>query len=161
MATAVSTFGATVNRAPLSSGVAPVPSSSFLGTNLKKIVNLRLVNTNKFSPFKILAAEKEIEETQQTDKDRWRGLAYDMSDDQQDITRGKGMVDSLFQAPQDVGTHFAVMSSYEYISTGLRTYLDNNMDGFYIAPAFMDKLVVHITKNFMTLPNIKVAQKQS
>ena len=30
------------------------------------------------------------------------------------------------------------------------------MDGFYIAPAFMDKLVVHITKNFMTLPNIKV-----
>ena len=34
--------------------------------------------------------------------------------------------------------------------------MDNNMDGFYIAPAFMDKLVVHITKNFMTLPNIKV-----
>lgn len=30
------------------------------------------------------------------------------------------------------------------------------MDGFYIAPAFMDKLVVHITKNFMSLPNIKV-----
>lgn len=30
------------------------------------------------------------------------------------------------------------------------------MDGFYIAPAFMDKLVVHITKNFLTLPNIKV-----
>jgi hypothetical protein len=26
----------------------------------------------------------------------------------------------------------------------------------YIAPAFMDKLVVHITKNFLTLPNIKV-----
>ena len=157
MATAVSAFGATVNRTPLSSGVAAVPSSSFLGSSLKKIVNSRhAVNNNKFSTFKILAAEKEIEETQQTDKDRWRGLAYDMSDDQQDITRGKGMVDSLFQAPQDAGTHFAVMSSYEYISTGLRTYLDNNMDGFYIAPAFMDKLVVHITKNFMTLPNIKV-----
>ena len=30
------------------------------------------------------------------------------------------------------------------------------MDGFYIAPAFMDKLVVHITKNFLNLPNIKV-----
>ncbi|KAL6908034.1 hypothetical protein ACP4OV_002204 [Aristida adscensionis] len=27
---------------------------------------------------------------------------------------------------------------------------------YYIAPAFMDKLVVHITKNFTTLPNIKV-----
>ncbi|PWA91655.1 ribulose bisphosphate carboxylase/oxygenase activase 2 protein [Artemisia annua] len=161
MATAVSTFGAAVNRAPLSlngsSGVAAVPSSNFLGSSLKKISNSRLVNNNKFASFKILAAEKEIEETQQTDKDRWKGLAYDISDDQQDITRGKGMVDSLFQAPQDVGTHFAVMSSYEYISTGLRTYnLDNTMDGFYIAPAFMDKLVVHITKNFMTLPNIKV-----
>lgn len=33
---------------------------------------------------------------------------------------------------------------------------DNTLDGLYIAPAFMDKLVVHITKNFMTLPNIKV-----
>lgn len=37
-----------------------------------------------------------------------------------------------------------------------RYNLDNKLDGFYIAPAFMDKLVVHITKNFMTLPNIKV-----
>lgn len=37
-----------------------------------------------------------------------------------------------------------------------RYNFDNNMDGYYIAPAFMDKLVVHITKNFMTLPNIKV-----
>nr|GEY97533.1 ribulose bisphosphate carboxylase/oxygenase activase, chloroplastic-like [Tanacetum cinerariifolium] len=162
MATAVSTFGAAVNHAPLSlngsSGVAAVPSSNFLGSSLKKISNSRLVNNNnKFASFKILAAEKEIEETQQTDKDRWKGLAYDISDDQQDITRGKGMVDPLFQAPQDAGTHFAVMSSYEYISTGLKTYnLDNNMGGFYIAPAFMDKLVVHITKNFMTLPNIKV-----
>ncbi|KAI3799868.1 hypothetical protein L1987_35173 [Smallanthus sonchifolius] len=158
MATAVSTFGATVNHAPLSSGVGAVPSSSFLGSSLKKIVNSRLaINSNKFSPFKILAAEKEIEETQQTDKDRWRGLAYDISDDQQDITRGKGMVDSLFQAPQEAGTHYAVMSSYEYLSTGLKTYnLDNHMDGLYIAPAFMDKLVVHISKNFMTLPNIKV-----
>ncbi|EPS63145.1 hypothetical protein M569_11642, partial [Genlisea aurea] len=33
---------------------------------------------------------------------------------------------------------------------------DNMMGGFYIAPAFMDKLVVHLAKNFMTLPNIKV-----
>lgn len=34
--------------------------------------------------------------------------------------------------------------------------MDNKLDGFYIAPAFMDKLVVHLAKNFMTLPNIKV-----
>ena len=34
--------------------------------------------------------------------------------------------------------------------------IDNIKDGYYIAPAFMDKLVVHIAKNFMELPNIKV-----
>lgn len=33
---------------------------------------------------------------------------------------------------------------------------DNNVNGYYIAPAFMDKLLVHIAKNFMKLPNIKV-----
>jgi len=34
--------------------------------------------------------------------------------------------------------------------------MDNMMDGLYIAPAFMDKIVVHVAKNFMNLPNIKV-----
>ncbi|XP_045786928.1 ribulose bisphosphate carboxylase/oxygenase activase, chloroplastic isoform X2 [Trifolium pratense] len=136
--------------------VASVPSSSFFGTSLKKVTS-RIPYTKVSSiSFKIVAAA-EIDESKQTDKDRWRGLAYDTSDDQQDITRGKGMVDSVFQAPADAGTHYAVMSSYEYISAGLRQYnFDNTMDGFYIAPAFMDKLVVHITKNFLTLPNIKV-----
>ncbi|PPS11709.1 hypothetical protein GOBAR_AA08951 [Gossypium barbadense] len=160
MAAAVSTIGA-VNRAPLSlngSGAgASAPSSAFMGNSLKK-VSARFNNNGKApaGSFKIVAA-KEIDEDTQTDQDRWKGLAYDISDDQQDITRGKGMVDSLFQAPMNDGTHYAVMSSYEYLSQGLRTYdLDNNMDGFYIAPAFMDKLVVHITKNYMTLPNIKV-----
>lgn len=33
--------------------------------------------------------------------------------------------------------------------------MDNTKDGYYIAPAFMDKLVVHIAKNFMSSPNIK------
>ena len=33
---------------------------------------------------------------------------------------------------------------------------DNTMDGYYITLAFMDKLIVHISKNFMNLPNIKV-----
>ncbi|OVA15591.1 ATPase [Macleaya cordata] len=160
MAAAFSTVGA-VNRAPLSlpspGAGASVPSSTFLGSSLKKVTSG--FTHPRVSPrsFKIVAEKSEIDESKQTDKDRWKGLAYDMSDDQQDITRGKGMVDSLFQAPQDAGTHFAVMSSYEYLSTGLRSYnLDNTMGGFYIAPAFMDKLVVHITKNFMTLPNIKV-----
>lgn len=100
----------------------------------------------------------EVVEKKEKKVDKWKGLAYDVSDDQQDITRGKGMVDTLFQAPMASGTHYAVMSSYEYLSTGLKTYegMDNLLDGFYIAPAFMDKLVVHITKNYMTLPNIKV-----
>ncbi|XP_062085023.1 ribulose bisphosphate carboxylase/oxygenase activase 2, chloroplastic isoform X2 [Humulus lupulus] len=159
MAAAVSTTGA-VTRTPLNlnstvSGGNSVPTSAFFGASLKKLVNQRATYPKVASgSFKVVA---EIDEDTQTDKDKWKGLAYDVSDDQQDITRGKGMVDSLFQAPTGSGTHFAVMSSYEYLSTGLKQYnLDNNMDGFYIAPAFMDKLVVHITKNFMTLPNIKV-----
>ncbi|CAA2960987.1 ribulose bisphosphate carboxylase oxygenase activase, chloroplastic isoform X2 [Olea europaea subsp. europaea] len=69
-----------------------------------------------------------------------KGLVPDISDDQQDIARGKGMVDSLFQAP-----------------TGMYNF-DNTMGGFYIVPAFMDKFLVHISKNFMTLPKIKGKQ---
>jgi len=100
---------------------ASAPSSAFFGTSLKKVIASRVPNGKVASgSFKIVAAEKEIEESQQTEKDRWRGLAYDISDDQQDITRGKGMVDPLFQAPMEAGTHYAVMSSYEYLSTGLR-----------------------------------------
>uniref|UniRef100_A0A0D9XVS3 Ribulose bisphosphate carboxylase/oxygenase activase, chloroplastic n=1 Tax=Leersia perrieri TaxID=77586 RepID=A0A0D9XVS3_9ORYZ len=138
-------------------GRASTPST-FLGKKLKKQVT-SAVNyhgkSSNFNRFKVMA--KELDESKQTDEDRWKGLVEDISDDQQDITRGKGLVDSLFQAPSGDGTHEAVLSSYEYLSQGLRTYdFDNTMGGFYIAPAFMDKLVVHISKNFMTLPNIKV-----
>nr|APB03045.1 rubisco activase small subunit [Oryza malampuzhaensis] len=132
--------------------------TNFLGKKLKKQVTSAVNYHGKSSNinrFKVMA--KELDEDKQTDQDKWKGLAYDISDDQQDITRGKGLVDSLFQAPMGDGTHEAVLSSYEYLSQGLRTYdFDNTMGGFYIAPAFMDKLVVHISKNFMTLPNIKV-----
>ena len=68
--------------------------------------------------FRVMAAD--LDESKQTNKDRWRGLAYDMSDDQQDITRGKGMVPDLFQAPMGDGTHIAVLSSYDYVSQGQR-----------------------------------------
>ncbi|KAH7867354.1 hypothetical protein Vadar_032438 [Vaccinium darrowii] len=154
MATAVSAFGA-ASRGLFnlngSSAATAVPTASFYGSGLKKAYPSKSTSQRK---FRVVA---EVDEKKQTDKDRWKGLVTDTSDDQQDITRGKGMVDSLFQAPMGSGTHNAVMSSYDYISAGLRQYnLDNNMDGFYIAPAFMDKLVVHITKNFLTLPNIKV-----
>ncbi|XP_076958181.1 ribulose bisphosphate carboxylase/oxygenase activase 2, chloroplastic-like [Bidens hawaiensis] len=130
-------------------------TSAFFGGDIKKASFKPKKTKVSSGKFNVVAAE--VDEEKQTNKDRWRGLAFDESDDQQDITRGKGMVDSLFQAPMDSGTHYPVLSSYEYLSAGLRQYnLDNTMDGFYIAPAFMDKLVVHITKNFMTLPNIKV-----
>nr|QKD76840.1 ribulose bisphosphate carboxylase/oxygenase activase [Cymbidium tracyanum x Cymbidium iridioides] len=158
MASSVSTVGA-VNRVPLSlhgsgSGVS-APSSAIFGNSLKKVNSGVSHGRISTATFKVMAADQD--ESKQTKTDRWAGLAYDISDDQQDITRGKGMVDSLFQAPMGDGTHVAVMNSYEYISQGLRQYkLDNTIDGFYIAPAFMDKLVVHISKNFMTLPNIKV-----
>ncbi|KAL5204614.1 hypothetical protein ABZP36_009485 [Zizania latifolia] len=132
--------------------------TGFLGKKLKKQVTSAANyhgKTSNINRFRVMA--KDLNEDKQTDKDRWKGLAYDISDDQQDITRGKGIVDSLFQAPMGDGTHEAVLSSYEYISQGLRQFnFDNTMGGFYIAPAFMDKLLVHVSKNFMTLPNIKV-----
>ncbi|CAN4118212.1 unnamed protein product [Withania somnifera] len=132
-----------------------VPSTAFFGKTLKK-VNAKGPKVSNRS-FRMVAQQQEIDEKKQTDQDRWKGLGTDMSDDQQDITRGKGMVDPLFQAPMGTGTHHAVLSSYEYISQGLRQYnLDNTLDGLYIAPAFMDNLVIHITKNFLKLPNIKV-----
>ncbi|XP_049400679.1 ribulose bisphosphate carboxylase/oxygenase activase 1, chloroplastic-like isoform X1 [Solanum stenotomum] len=160
MASSVSTVAA-ANKVLLSlnNSVAgtSVPSTAFFGKTLK-MVNAKSTSSPKVSKrsFRIVGAQ-EIDEKKQTDQDRWKGLVTDMSDDQQDITRGKGMVDPLFQAPVGTGTHHPVLSSYEYISQGLRQYnLDNTLDGFYIAPAFMDKLVVHITKNFLALPNIKV-----
>ncbi|CDP14353.1 unnamed protein product [Coffea canephora] len=157
MASSVSTFGA-VNRAPLSmnscSAETSVPGTAFFGKSLKKVASKVVSPSYSSGNLKIVA---EGDEQKQTKKDRWQGLVYDVSDDQQDITRGKGMVDTLFQAPMGAGTHDPVLNSYEYISTGLRQYqLDNNMDGLYIAPAFMDKLVVHISKNFMNLPGIKI-----
>ncbi|XP_038901358.1 ribulose bisphosphate carboxylase/oxygenase activase, chloroplastic isoform X8 [Benincasa hispida] len=154
MAATVSTVGA-VNRTTLNNSNygGLVPNSAFLGSRLKassRFTTSKMVIGN----FKIVA---EHDEEKQTEKDKWRGLAFDTSDDQQDITRGKGLADPLFQAPMGTGTHNAVMSSYEYISAGLREYnFDNSVDGFYIAPAFMDKLMVHIVKNFLNLPNIKV-----
>ncbi|KAK9920611.1 hypothetical protein M0R45_029161 [Rubus argutus] len=159
MAASISTTIGAVNRAPLklngSGASSSFPSSAFLGKNLKKVSSTNTQKTRISSGNFQVAAE--YDEGKQTSKDRWGGLAFDTSDDQQDITRGKGMVDTLFQAPTGSGTHHAIMSSYDYISTGLRQYnMDNIMDGFYIAPAFMDKLVIHITKNFLKLPNIKV-----
>ena len=72
---------------------------------------------------------------------------------QEDITRGQGMVDSLFQGYSN--THQAIMSSEEYLSQARKTF-NNVEDGFYISPAFLDKISIHVAKNFMDLPKIKV-----
>jgi len=45
---------------------------------------------------------------------------------QQDIHRGKGMVDSLFQGFQGGGTQNVTLSSSEYLSTAARTL--NNIE---------------------------------
>ncbi|KAL8089658.1 hypothetical protein AgCh_039225 [Apium graveolens] len=159
MASTISHVGAVShNMLSLNSSSAggSAPTSAFYGSSLKKL-NSRFTH-QKTSDTKSFRIAAEIDPGKaKTKTDRWAGLGNDISDDQQDITRGKGLVDSLFQAPSGAGTHDAIMSSYEYLSTAQKTYsMDNNMDGFYIAPAFMDKLVVHLTKNYMTLPNIKV-----
>ncbi|KAB2630632.1 ribulose bisphosphate carboxylase/oxygenase activase [Pyrus ussuriensis x Pyrus communis] len=115
-----------------------------------KKLSSKIINDPKTSSTGNFKVSAEYDESKQTSKDRWGGLAFDTSDDQQDITIGKGMVDTLFQAPVGSGTHYTKLSFQFYFR------LDNMMDGFYIAPAFMDKLVVHITKNFLNLTNIKV-----
>lgn len=48
------------------------------------------------------------------------------------------------------------MSSWDYVSTGLKRFDNIDTDGYYISPAFLDKLTLHLAKNFMTLPKIKV-----
>lgn len=91
-------------------------------------------------------------------KGRWRHMDadQDMSDDQQDITRGRQMVDSLFQGAGGFdGTHNAVLSSAEYLANASRSF-NNIEDGFYISPSFLDKISIHIAKNFLDLPKIKI-----
>ena len=92
--------------------------STFNGKSLRKVRFKIFCPKNYFVAISGLL--QEVDEEKQSSKDRWRGLAFDVSDDQQDITRGKGMVDSLFQAPINSGTHNAVMSSYDYFSAGIR-----------------------------------------
>ena len=75
---------------------------------------------------------------------------------QQDIGRARDMVDSLFQGPgSGGGTHTPIMSSADYLSQAARDF-NNIEDGFYISPAFLDKMAIHVAKNFMDLPKIKV-----
>jgi hypothetical protein len=94
-----------------------LPSSTFLGCNQKASGSLTLGVAN--ANARVVCEAKAGEGGK---GDRWKGLGYDISDDQQDIQRGKGMVDSLFQGAVGLGTQTAVMSSYDYISTAQRTW---------------------------------------
>jgi len=93
-------------------------------------------------------------------KGRWKGMdaGVDTSDDQQDILRGAAMVDPLFRGWSGSGTHEAVMSSAEYTSQAQRKFDfgDNTFEEYYISKSFYNKMVLHITKNFMKIPRIKV-----
>eukprot|EP00667_Euglena_gracilis_P011484 EG_transcript_11739 len=93
-------------------------------------------------------------------KGRWRGMDadVDVSDDQQDIMRGADMVDPVFRGWAGAGTHEAVLSSAEYLSNAQKKYdvTDNTFEDYYISPSFYNKMVLHITKNFMVIPRIKV-----
>merc|ERR1719230_2100912 len=66
------------------------------------------------------------------------------------------MVDPLFQGGQGKsGTHNEILGNFG--STAQRKYsTDNSMDGLYISPSFLDKMTVHIAKNYMEFPNLKV-----
>ena len=50
----------------------------------------------------------------------------------------------------------AVMSSSDYISDGFKDVSNMTDEGYYISKGFMDRFCVHIAKNFMDLPKIKV-----
>lgn len=49
-----------------------------------------------------------------------------------------------------------MLSSWDYISTGMKNLDNIDANGFYISKSFLDKLTLHIVKNFIKLPKIKV-----
>merc|ERR1712087_694254 len=92
-------------------------------------------------------------------KDRWAGPADDSGpgNDQMDIHRGRGMITQEFQGAAGIGgTHNTIQTSSDYMSQGLKTYDNTTTEGYYISKPFLDKLTVHVAKNFMDLPKIKV-----
>lgn len=52
------------------------------------------------------------------------------------------MVDSLFQGSKEGGTHVAIMTSDDYLSQAQRNF-NNLEEGYYISPAFLDKVNLH------------------
>jgi hypothetical protein len=133
-------------------GKPVVPSAAVRGQRVSQVSNGGRV----FAQQEIVRRNNQKVKKSQIGK--WKGMDADQdtSDDQQDIMRGQGMVDSLFQHNSaGGGTHQVTLSSEEYLSNAQRS-MNNIEDGFYISPAFLDKLTVHVAKNFLDLPKIKV-----
>jgi len=131
--------------------------SSKAGAAMRANPNGKVTSPNTAAVNKV-ATPSHVCGASKSHKGRWKGMdaGMDVSDDQQDIARGRGMVDTLFQGfAGSSGTQNAIMSSQEYLSTAQRNF-NNIEDGFYISPAFLDKMSIHIAKNFMDLPKIKV-----
>ncbi|KAK1310749.1 hypothetical protein QJS10_CPA08g00942 [Acorus calamus] len=67
--------------------------------------------------LKIYAAD--LKEAEQTKKDRWKGLAYDILDDQQDITRGRAWSTRSSRRPPESGL---TMSSSARMNTSTKAF---------------------------------------
>merc|ERR1719331_2525855 len=66
------------------------------------------------------------------------------------------MVESLYQGFEGTGgTHNAILNSTEYLGSNKRSF-NSIEEGYYISKPFLDKMTIHIAKNFMELPKIKI-----
>jgi hypothetical protein len=103
--------------ATTSGSVRTGPNSAFFGSSLRNSV-VAAPKTDAKTGIRCEAAA----EPPKKKVDRWKHLdpRYDTSDDQQDIARGKGLVDPLFQGGFGMGTQEPVLNSLEYLTTAQR-----------------------------------------
>ncbi|GIM04615.1 hypothetical protein Vretimale_9160, partial [Volvox reticuliferus] len=145
-------------QSALSDGSHRIALSKMQTTMKSSSISGQRVGSARLATRSVRRAHLQVVAASRSQVGRWRNIDADKdtSDDQQDITRGRQMVDDLFQGGFGAGgTHNAVLSSTEYLSQA-RASFNNIEDGFYISPAFLDKMTIHIAKNFMDLPKIKV-----
>merc|ERR1712176_936282 len=127
--------------------------------NMKSVAMKRTTMSRRAPAAKAQASRRVVRAQADKKKDRWAGLADDSGpgNDQMDIHRGRGMITQEFQGAAGIGgTHNTIQTSSDYMSQGLKTYDNTTTEGYYISKPFLDKLTVHVAKNFMDLPKIKV-----
>jgi len=126
---------------------------------MKSVAMKRTTMSRRAPAAKAQASRRVVRAQADKKKDRWAGLAEDSGpgNDQMDIHRGRGMITQEFQGAAGIGgTHNTIQTSSDYMSQGLKTYDNTTTEGYYISKPFLDKLTVHVAKNFMDLPKIKV-----